>query len=293
MPFFLFADAILVGAVLLTWLTLSGFGLQPARDAALAALLGAHGLMVLAALYKRNRVDMSWLAPRRYVRGLPLTLLLILVAHAYLLAPAITTLRLADTVPEHAPSVRELAPAVHAGILFCWMLGGFGAAALCFGVLCLELERSGSRQMAVYIGASGYALLFVGQSLYYLLRAPEEPGHDLRAITIMMDRWLIAFTAGYLFIATRHLLCAGMLLGVHEWLMRYVLNEVKNSAFAPLIALEASNQKLYWLARLASAAAALALAIYAYRRAEARGEALVLAAPANRLPTRPALPEDE
>jgi hypothetical protein len=272
MPFFLFLDTILVGATLMTWLTLEEFTLDPRKDGALALMLGLHGLLLLAAVQKREKIRIEWIGQRGRRRALGLTILLLIITHAYLFFPQLATLHYFSGSPtEIIPQPESLSYLENVILLGCWIIGGIGAAALCFGLLCLELERSGARQIAVYLGASGYAFLFLGQSVYYLsLGGQDDYSHVMRAVVIMMDRWFVAFAAGYLFITTRHLLGAAVLLGTHEWVVRYGLNEVQNSLFTPLVILQADNQKTYWIARLLSTALALAAAMYIYYRHQNR-----------------------
>lgn len=263
MPFFLFADAILIGGIILWWLHGSGFAADPLNEAMLLALFGAHGMLVLSALYKRNRIGISWFGVRQFAQSAGLTLVACFLA----LAPEATGALLVGDVPSR-PTLEWFRSQLP--LMACFALAGIGSAAMCFALLCLELERSGARQMAVYLGASGYALLFSGYvgSLPCVADGGLAGGGGV-ALAAMSERWMMAYAAGYLFIATRHLMAPGLLLGLWEWSTRSVLSHPGAMiGQEPLWNTGALPLEAFWGLRLVGAGLALGWCMWMYGRCQ-------------------------
>jgi hypothetical protein len=284
MPFFLFCDTLMIGSATLVWLARDPLSVVPLYDGLIAIFLGLHALLLLVALRERMKLEIVWFSPRRMTNALALGLGALILAKAYLAYPALAgierwevaspgpishfhRLDLALFPPTRTPSayggpeMSEALASVYAfGMLGPWAIGGLGLSALCFGLLTLELERPGAREMAVLMGATGYAFLFLGESLAVAEASRRNPFPLI--VAQMADRFLLGVAAGYIFLATRHLLGAGLALGLGEWAGRYLVDEASSTRFAPLFTVEAPNQYRYWAVRLIFAAMAAGFAAW-------------------------------
>jgi hypothetical protein len=259
----------------------------PLNDGLVALFLAAHALLLLFALRDRVRISFTWFSLRRITLALALGLAVIGVGQVYLVLPGLAgiegwsiatpgpyshyhQINLSWFPPRNypwlygGPAISEALASVYAlGMLGPWGLGGMGLAALCYALPTLELERSGARQLAVTLGAVGYAILFMGEPLALAAAAPERSQLLILAAQTF-ERYLIGVGAGYVFLASRHLLGAGITLGLFEWTIRYLCNEAQSTRFAPLFLAEAPDQVWYWSVRLSFATIALLVPVLYY-----------------------------
>jgi hypothetical protein len=289
MPFFLFCDTLMMGSAGLIWMARDPLSAVPFFDGGIAIFVGLHALLLLLALSKRGKLEFVWFSPREMTTALALGLATLALSRAWAAAPAFAGVTGWEfgapsaiahvrhvSLPLYPPTsvpwiyggaeVSEALLSVYAlGMIGPWAIGGFGLAALCFGMLTLELERPGARRLAVFVGALGYAFLFLGEPLAV---AQASPGRSpiLIAGAQMAERFFIGAAAGHIFLATRHLLGAGLLLGMSEWTSRYLLDEAASTRFAPLFLAKAPDQVHYWTTRLLCAALALGVVVLATRR---------------------------